>query len=106
LLSFVDPDPYFFKCTQDFLEAYIVKWRFSTTWALGATFLVIVKNLKIQENFHEGANLKFDIPEFFSFELLIPEYSPIELLVPNCRILFLQCILSKNNKTVKTIVCF
>jgi hypothetical protein len=28
--------------------------------------------LKIQENFHEGANLKFYIPEFFNFKLLIP----------------------------------
>jgi hypothetical protein len=46
--SFVDPDPYFFNCTQDFLEAYIlyvVKWRFSTTWALGATFLVYCQKI-------------------------------------------------------------
>jgi hypothetical protein len=33
--------------------------------------------LKIQEYIHEGANLKFYIPEFFKFKLLIPEYSPI-----------------------------
>jgi uncharacterized C2H2 Zn-finger protein len=43
--SFVDPDPYFFNCTQDFLEAYIVKWRFSTTWALRATFLVYCQKI-------------------------------------------------------------
>jgi hypothetical protein len=33
--------------------------------------------LKIQEYIHEGANLKFYIPEFFNFKLLIPENSPI-----------------------------
>jgi hypothetical protein len=33
--------------------------------------------LKIQEYIHEGANLKFYIPEFFNFKLLIPDYSPI-----------------------------
>jgi hypothetical protein len=33
--------------------------------------------LKIQEYIHEGANLKFYIPEFFNFRLLIPDYSPI-----------------------------
>jgi hypothetical protein len=33
--------------------------------------------LKIQEYIHEGANLKFYIPEFFNFKLLIHEYSPI-----------------------------
>jgi hypothetical protein len=33
--------------------------------------------LKIQEYIHEGANLKFYIPEFFNFMLLIPEYSTI-----------------------------
>jgi hypothetical protein len=33
--------------------------------------------LKIQEYIHEGANLKFYIPEFFNFKLLIDEYSPI-----------------------------
>jgi hypothetical protein len=33
--------------------------------------------LKIQEYIHEGANLKFYIPEFFNFKSLIPEYSPI-----------------------------
>jgi hypothetical protein len=32
---------------------------------------------KIQEHIHEGANLKFYIPEFFNFKVLIPEYSPI-----------------------------
>jgi hypothetical protein len=29
------------------------------------------------QDIHEGANLKFYIPEFFNFKLLIPEYSPI-----------------------------
>jgi hypothetical protein len=33
--------------------------------------------MKIQEYIHEGANLKFYIPELFNFKLLIPEYSPI-----------------------------
>jgi hypothetical protein len=33
--------------------------------------------LKIQEYIHEGANLKFYIPNFFNVKLLIPEYSPI-----------------------------
>jgi hypothetical protein len=32
--------------------------------------------LKIQEFIHEGANLKFYIPEFLHLKLLIPEYSP------------------------------
>jgi hypothetical protein len=33
--------------------------------------------LKIQEYTHEGANLKFYIPEFFKFKLLILEFSPL-----------------------------
>jgi hypothetical protein len=30
--------------------------------------------MKIQVYIHEGANLRFYIPEFFNFKLLIPEY--------------------------------
>jgi hypothetical protein len=41
LFSFVDLHPNFYNCTQDLLEAYIVKMVFLTTWALGA------KNTKI-----------------------------------------------------------
>jgi hypothetical protein len=49
--------------------------------------------LKIQEYFHEGANLKFYIPEFFNFKLLIPEYSPIyRFWFQTAAYFFLQCI--------------
>jgi hypothetical protein len=38
----------YFYDYDDFYEAYIVKWCFSTTWALGATFLTYCqKNVKI-----------------------------------------------------------
>jgi hypothetical protein len=65
--------------------------------------------LKIQEYIHEGANLKFYIPEFFNNKLLIPEYSPIyRFWFQTAAYFFLQCrgVWMKGwSWTVKCICC-
>jgi hypothetical protein len=102
LFSFVDPDPYFFKCTQDCLEAYIVKVRFSTT------FLVTVKNpsWKFRNIFMKARTLS---SIFLNFSVLshwflnIHLYRAFSSKLPH---IFFTVYTVKNNKTVKTIVCF
>jgi hypothetical protein len=67
--------PKLFVCGSSARKKPLVE-RHLKSWLNRTLFKIRPENSGIQY-IHEGANLKFYIPDFFNFKLLIPEYSPI-----------------------------
>jgi hypothetical protein len=68
----------FYEVSNRELHNYIISLKkIRGIWNQLVSYTVKKSVLKIQEYIHEGANLKFYIPESLNFKLLISEYSPI-----------------------------